>query len=216
VDISHGSYGSALEHINAAIDIDSSRLDAWYAYLGLCQMREDPQAERRVSHKISSLLNQSHIEYVDYLGKNRFIGNSIYGLHGPDLDGNLVSFSQFEGKVIVFQTFNFWCTTPGKEFPTIKKLIGKHPQVQFVFLNAGETPAELRERYFTRPQTRFLRNQIIVFRDSSMSKFFQGSIGIGEILLIDKQGKVRYSFPGMAENFEAMINDKIHELLNEK
>ena len=49
-----------------------------------------------------------------------------------------------------------------------------------------------------------------------MHRFFEGSIGMGEILLIDKLGNVRYSFPGMSKNFDTMLEGKIRELLNEK
>jgi hypothetical protein len=215
VELSRGFLTAARHHIMEAVRIDSTRLDAWYAYLGYCRMQEDSEGESIAALNISRLLSHSHREYVNYLDDNRFIGKSIYGLRGPDLDGNTISFSQFEGTVTVIQIFNFWCAVPGKEFPTIKRLTDKFPRVRFVFLNSGETAEELRQRYFTRPESRFIKDHVIVFSDSSMLGFFEGSMDMGEILLIDKLGKVRYAFPGMTKNFDAMLETKIHELLNE-
>jgi thiol-disulfide isomerase/thioredoxin len=216
VDLSNGNSSSALRHIKAAIATDSTRLDAWYAYLGYCQIYENPTDQAMVSSKINEIRNKAYRDYVKEVGENRYIGKSVYDLHPPDMNGKTVSFRDFAGKVVAIQNFNFWCSVPKKEFPTVKKLIKELPQVKFIFMNGGETPEELRQRYFTKPSSSFLKNQTIVFEDSSTDQLYRGSYPMGEILLIDKQGVVRYALPGMSKNFEAMLKERLQGLIHEK
>lgn len=216
VALSNGDFPSALGHIEAAISIDSTRLDAWYAYLGYCQISENPAGVAEASRKIYEIRNFQHHKYVKEIEKNQFVGKSVYDIQAPDINGDTVSFRNFAGKVMAIQSFNFWCSVPSKEFPTVKGLIREFPRVKFVFLNAGETPDELRQRYFTRPSSRFLRKLVIVFPDSSTDALYGNFYLMGEILLVDKHGIVRHAFPGMSRDFGTMLRKKLKELNSEK
>lgn len=216
VDLSNGNYPSALMHIEAAISIDSTRLDAWYAYLGYSQLSEDPAGIARASRKIGEIREHRYHEYMKAVGNNELIGRSIYDMEAPDMDGKTVRFRNFAGKVLAIQQFNFWCSTAAKEFPAIKRLIKDFPRVKFVFINAGERPSELRERYFTRPSSAFLKDQLIVFSDSSTRSSYGSFFVVGQVLLVDKHGIVRYSFPGMSKNFEVILRERLQKLTHDK
>lgn len=211
--IAQGAFASARVHVMEALAIDSVRSDAWYAYLGLCKMREDDAGVSAAARRIDKLLEQKHEEYVSYLDNNHFIGQSLAEAKPEDIDGNIVPFKKFLGNPIVLQPFNFWCGIPEKQFPVIKKLIKQFPHVKFIFLNGGETPEELKGRYFTRPSTRFLKDQTVVFSDEVIRKFFNGRGSMGELLLLDSSGTVRYCFPGMTKDWDKLLKKHIRMLM---
>ena len=215
VALSHGDFLTAESHLKSALEIDSVRLDAWFAYLGFYQLREDEAGASRVSGEISRIENKRRHRYFEYVEHNSYVGKSIADLTSTGLNGDTVRFAQFANRVLVIQFFNFWCSAPGKEFPTIRKLMKEFPQPKFVFLNFDETPEELKMRYFTRPSSSFLKDQTVIFPDSSIADFFGGSGVMGEILLVDRHGRIRFSFPGMAEGYEAAIRTKLRMLLEE-
>lgn len=213
VAINEGLFATAKDHLTSALSLDSTRLDGWYEYLGYSQLSEQPNEASYILRKISEINNKQLNQYIEYVSGNPYVGKSVSHLNLRDLDSNLVSFGIFENKVIVLQLFNFWCGTPEKQFPALKHLIKEFPGVAFVFLNAGETSEELRMRYFTKSSSQFLKDQTIVFPDTSAIRLFGGVFQMGEILLVDKQGKIRFSFPGMTKNLEQMIRKRLLELL---
>jgi len=215
VEQSRGEFSLAALNLKSALAIDSVRLDAWYAYLGYCQMLEDQAGASIASHTISEIRGQNRAQYFNYVEQNSYTGKSVLDMVPLDLDGHGVPLSQFSNRVMVIQFFNFWCSIPGKQLPTIHEFIKEFPQVKFVFLNFDDTAEELRQRYFTRPSLRFLRDQTVVFPDSSVLGVFGNSGGMGEILLVDKHGRIRYSFPGITKGYVAVLRAKLRELLRE-
>lgn len=214
-DIAKGNSLTALRHINSAIQIDSVRLDAWYALLGLMRMQEDQRGAAAASNRIDQLESVKRREYYQYVEQGPLTGQSVMGLTPTDLDGNAFPLSRLANQVIVLQYFGFFCTTPGREFPVIKRLIKEFPQVEFVFLNTGETPDELKLHYFTRPSSAFLKDQTVLIKDLSVVRFFRGTAGMGSIFIIDRHGDIRFSFPGTSPGYEDAIRSKIEQLLRE-
>ncbi|MCX6138176.1 MAG: TlpA disulfide reductase family protein [Ignavibacteriales bacterium] len=213
--LSRYDFAAVKAHLASAIALDSVRLDAWYAYLGYCQIREESDQAAIIIRRIAKLRNAQYGEYLEYVDHNAYIGKSIAGMQLHDLDGKIVRLNDFTNSVKVIQFFNFWCSVPMKEFPTLNRLIRTYPRVKFIFLNFGETPDELKQRYFVRPSSRFLRDQLIAFPDSSADWIFS-RVGMGEILLVDKYGTIRSSFPGMTKNLEKLLRSKLDRLLREK
>jgi len=215
VEQSRGEFSRAAVNLKSALAIDSVRLDAWYAYLGYCQMIEDEVGASVASHKIWEIQSRNRAQYFKYVEQNSYTGKSVLEMTPTDLNGHSVPLSQFSSRVMVIQFFNFWCSIPGKELPTIGRFIKEFPQVKFVFLNFDDTPEELRERYFTRPSLRFLKDQTVVFPDSSVLGNLGNSGGMGEILVVDKHGMIRYSFPGVTKGYNAVLRAKLRQLLKE-
>lgn len=61
-----------------------------------------------------------------------------YGFKIKDLEGNVLDFAQFKGKVLFINLWATWCGPCRAEMPTIQKLydnIGHDPNIEFVMLS---------------------------------------------------------------------------------
>ncbi len=122
--------------------------------------------------------------------------------------------SSLLGKVVVINCFNFWCGFCVKEFPTIKKMIKEFPEVEFLFFNYGETAKELRERYFTMNEFKFLKKQKVLFSSKDFDTEIYGN-GVPQTLVIDKNGNIRYDYSGYREELETLLRNNLKKLINE-
>lgn len=61
------------------------------------------------------------------------------------IDGEPVMLSGFKGKPTVINLWATWCPPCRREMPALQQAQQDHPDVNFVFLNQGETPARVRQ-----------------------------------------------------------------------
>lgn len=213
-DIRLGKYASAEIYLKKAIAIDSIRTDALYEYNNFLMMRESPKQAKVIQNKINKLNEESRLRYINKTNISPNINKNIHGLSFYDLDSNLVSLSEFKGKVIVINRFNFWCGYCVHEFPTLRRLIEKFPSVEFLFINSGETATELREKYYTQKEFSFLRNEKVVYDNRAFhDRIF--TKGIPHTLVIDKNGNVRLDYGGYREELEDIMREKLEQLIKE-
>lgn len=213
-DIRLGKYASAEMYFKKAIAIDSIRTDALYEYSNLLQMRESPKQAKVIQDKINKLNEESRLRYINKTNISPNINKNIHDFSFYDLDSNLVSLSEFKGKVIVINRFSFWCGYCAYEFPTLRRLKKEFPTVEFLFINTFDTAAELREKYFTQEEFSFLRNEKIVFDNVAFhNKIF--STGIPHTFVVDKNGNVRLDYGGYRKELEDIMREKIKQLINE-
>jgi len=130
------------------------------------------------------------------------------------LDIRPIELSSLIGKVVVVNCFNFWCGFCVKEFPTLKKMIKEFPEVEFVFLNFGETTSELRDRYFLMPDFKFLKKQKVLFSSKEYDKEIYGA-GVPQTLVIDKTGTIRYDYTGFRKELEYLLRANLQKLSRE-
>ena len=179
-------------------------------------MREQSAEAQYASQRIDDLLQKKSQRYRTYVGDNQFIGKSIAKLRPYDLDSNRVEIGKYVGRVMLIQTLNFWCGSPEKQLPAIKHTMKIFPKMKPIFMDYGESADELKLRYFTKPASRFLKDQTVVFADSATDELLPDGRPVGLILLIDKKGIVRSVFPGNSKDLERMLQEKVRMLMNEK
>jgi len=213
-DITLGNYSSAKTNFEKALEIDSTRAEAWYEYLGYLKMREMPGYASAVMAKIKELEKNDKISYLNRTNISPNINKSILELSAKDLDNNQIKFSSSLGKVVVINCFNFWCGFCVKEFPSLRKMINEFSEVEFIFLNFGETAKELRERYFAMNEFKFLKKQKVLFSSKEFNREIYGN-GVPQTLVIDKTGKVRYDYTGYREELESLLRNNLSKLIKE-
>jgi thiol-disulfide isomerase/thioredoxin len=63
-----------------------------------------------------------------------------------DLEGNTVSLSDFKGKIVVIDFWATWCAPCKASFPAMQKILQRHPEVKFLFIDTQEKPGGAVER----------------------------------------------------------------------
>ncbi len=61
------------------------------------------------------------------------------------LDGASAALSEFQGKPTVVNLWASWCPPCRREMPAFERAQAANPDIHFVFLNQGETPAAVRQ-----------------------------------------------------------------------
>lgn len=213
-DIGLGNYSSTKINYEKALQIDSTRAEAWYEYLSYLKMRELPNDAGIVLKKIRELEKKNKLHYLNRTNISPNINKSISKLSVIDLDNRPIELSSLIGKVVVINCFNFWCGFCEKEFPTLKKMIKEFPEVEFIFLNYGETTSELRDRYFSKPKFKFLKKQKVLFSSKEYNKEIYG-YGVPQTLVIDKTGTIRYDYTGFRKELEYLLRANLQKLSRE-
>jgi peroxiredoxin len=108
----------------------------------------------------------------------------------PDLDGNLVSLSDYRGKILFL---NFWQTTCPpciREMPDFVTFIGEQDDdVTWLTVNIDETPTMVRA-FFT--EYSFVDIPVVMSIDSNISRDY-AIIGFPITYVLDAEGIIRYT-----------------------
>ena len=213
-DITLGNYVSAKINYEKALQVDSTRAEAWYEYLGFLKMRELSKEANSVMTKIKELEKNDKLHYLNRTNISPNINKSITNLKLQDLDNRSIELTSLKGKVVVINCFNFWCGFCVKEFPTLKKIIKEFPEVEFIFLNFGETTSELKNRYFAMSEFKFLKKQKVFFSSKEFNRDIY-SDGVPQTLVIDKTGMIRYDYSGYRKELEMLLRSNLQKLIQE-
>ncbi len=213
-DITLGNYASARVNYENALRIDSTRAEGWYDYLSYLKLMELTNDARVIRKKINFFEKENKLRYINSSAISPNINKNISGYSMPDLESKPFELRSLKGKVYLINCFNFWCGFCLQEFPVLKKLIKEFPEVEFIFLNYGETANELRERYFSKKEFSFLKKQKVLFVNNEFSRNVYGS-GVPQTYLIDKSGTIRYDYYGYKEELKTLLRNNILKLIKE-
>lgn len=134
-------------------------------------------------------------------------GKTAPGFSYPDMDGNLVSLSQFSGKVIYLDVWATWCGPCKRESPYFKQLAldYKGKNIVFIQVSVDDTEAELKDYLKEIPENTY---QLYAggWKSSITIDYLINSIP--RFLLIGKDGKI------IDNNAPRPSDKKIRELLD--
>ncbi len=193
------NYEGAMQSLNEAIKSDSSRIDGYKGLLDVMKKSGNTQNMVKVEKEIKKLDIDPNIN-VDISSLSLF-----------DINKKEIKFSNFKGSVVVMVFFRFDCPYCKKDMPVLKKLIKKHPDVKFVFINLNETVSEINNRFLPMKEFSFLRDQTIIQFTNIFDKILDITI-TPQTLIVDKNLIVKYNYRGYQENFEQKFEDNLQAL----
>jgi peroxiredoxin len=122
-----------------------------------------------------------------------------------DVNGTVVSFDQFKGKVVVLDFWATWCAPCRSEIPGYIALQEKYARAGLVMVGVSldrEGP-EVVKKFMTDQKI----NYQIVLGDEKIAEAFGGVEAIPTTFIIDRQGTIRYRKVGAmpAGEFEAVV-----------
>lgn len=90
-------------------------------------------------------------------------------------------------KKILINFWASWCTSCIQEIPILEKLKSDHPEVEFIAINAGDTPRKIKK---------FLKKHgfsytVLMDKDKEVSKGL-GILSLPQTLVIEKDGTISY------------------------
>ena len=211
-----GNSAAAKSYFRQALLEDSTRVEGWYEYAGYLKVTEQLSELATIQLKLQAMEDQGRLNYEVRSRNSPYINKSFSDYTLQDIDGSPIDFHKFLGNPVIAQCFNFWCPSM-KEYPVLREISEEFPNARIVLINAGETPEELKSKYLTQPQYRFLKQYPIVFVDSLIAfGLFGGTSTTGTILVVDKSGRVRADFHGYSKELEQLLRTKLRKLNGER
>ncbi|GAB4247598.1 MAG: TlpA disulfide reductase family protein [Deferrisoma sp.] len=128
------------------------------------------------------------------------------------VDGNHVRLSDLRGKVVLLDFWATWCPPCRVAIPHLVELQQKYRAEGLVVvgMNMDQNPDDLTE-FMTR--TSF--NYPVVKVDEATRMAYGGVASIPQAFLIDRQGRIRYTFMGYSQDIARDMEEKIRKLLEE-
>jgi cytochrome c biogenesis protein CcmG, thiol:disulfide interchange protein DsbE len=109
----------------------------------------------------------------------------------PKLDGGTFHISDARGRVLFLDFYASWCEPCRLEAPLVERYARAHPQVDVVPIDVGE-PAAIAARYASR-----LHLQHVVLDPTASSQAYFAIEGFPTVVVIDPQGRIRATWPGL-------------------
>ncbi|TFG37071.1 MAG: TlpA family protein disulfide reductase [Candidatus Aminicenantes bacterium] len=131
----------------------------------------------------------------------------------PDLEGNDVSLSDFEGKVVVLDLWATWCPPCRKEIPFLVSLYEEYKDRGLAVVGVGldQGGASVIAPFVEANSVTYT----ILVGDQAISQQYKVS-GIPMTLMIDRDGRVASKEVGFAPTMEAEMRARVEELLSRK
>ncbi len=129
-----------------------------------------------------------------------------------DIEGREVRLSGFRGKVVLIEFWATWCPPCKATVPELKALYNRYGDKGLVVLGIAvdeDAAAAPKLLNFSREQG---INYTTVLGTEAVERAYHVS-SIPMMYLIDKQGKIRSSYMGYMDNFEARMSGEIEGIL---
>ena len=123
------------------------------------------------------------------------------------LDGSAVSLSKFVGRPLIINLWATWCPPCRREMPALNSARQAHPEVEFVFVNQGESVKTV-ESYLA---AYGLQMPNIVVDPAKQLSTRTGAAGYPTTLFYDAKGRLYLRHTG--ELSRATLDEKINRLL---
>jgi len=206
---------SAKQSITQALALDSTRAEAWHALLRLAKSTEDVRTARRIQGEIRKLEERQSLKYERESSRSPHVFKSVLPFSLKNRNGVSVPLSSERGKILLINFFALWCGACVAELPSLEQLTKDFRSISFLFVDLNDPPAEIEKAILTRSEFRFLRNQTILFTDTTIARAFQIS-AIPRTLIVDTSGTVRFDYLGFVKDGGAALANSLKSLLDEK
>ena len=107
------------------------------------------------------------------------------------LDGKAFTLTAHRGRIVFLDFFASWCTPCKASLPLVARFARRHPEVDVVPVDVGETP---------RIAAHFAREvglkSVALDRDQIAASWF-GIVGFPTMVVVDPRSRVRATWPGL-------------------
>ncbi|WP_443939205.1 TlpA family protein disulfide reductase [Pedobacter sp. MW01-1-1] len=160
-------------------------------------------------------LNKIYMEYLEAELAKKMIAIAAPTFLGKDINGKEVTIDQYRGKVVIIDFWATWCVPCKASFPAMQSAVNKFsndPNVAFLFLHTFETtPNPLKDASDYLKDKGYNFTLLMDHKDTSTKKnIVAGSFGVASIptkLIIDGNGKIRFSTSGYYANDKAVVDE---------
>lgn len=130
----------------------------------------------------------------------------------PDLSGEMIHLSDFQGSVVLLNFFGTWCPPCRKEMPSIEEAFQTHKDKGFVVLGiSGDKEKETVKSFVQNYKLTFP-----VLLDPENQVFTQYFVrGVPVTYLLDRQGRIATMYPGEADWNSSKAQVLLDHLLQE-
>ncbi len=123
-----------------------------------------------------------------------FIGSISPDFELLDKDGNSVRLSDYQGKVVMIDFWASWCNICVKAIPEVKEIYNKYKDKNFELISIS---VDYKQEEWKQTITAYGMDWIHLFDEKAPSENNVSSLkykvtGIPTIVIVDKEGKIRY------------------------
>jgi len=134
-----------------------------------------------------------------------------------DLAGNIVSFSDFKGKVMVIDFWGSWCGPCRIELPFFQAMYERYrDRDDVVFIGMNWEREQTREARLKKAREFIEQNHytfpVVLDHDRTATIAYQIE-GFPTVFMIDKSGQIRYRNVGVSDGIEDILSAQVESLL---
>jgi len=127
----------------------------------------------------------------------------------PDLSGNAVSLTQYQGKIVLVDFWATWCGPCRLSMPLLEDLQKEYPnELVLLAVNLQEPLDEVRQ-YVTAQR---IRSRVLLDEEGTVGRAY-GSESIPMQVLIDQKGIVRDIQMGFSTSMGTRLREEVRKLL---